>query len=327
MKFRTEITPKSPDFIIEHSNSIVTFGSCFAENISEYFRYYKFNTLENPFGVLYNPVSIKNALLLLAEKKVFLPDDLIYHQDEYHSFYHHSDFSHHDSTVCLESINSGLENTSSFMRKGDTIIITFGTAYIYKHIDKGIVVSNCHKIPAKDFERRRLSLPEIKKEIETIIELTNRLSPNGKIIFTVSPVRHWKDGAIENQLSKASLLLAISEIIKENANCHYFPSYEIMMDDLRDYRFYNDDLLHPNKIAVDYIWEKFSSSCFSQECLDLLPRIEKIVRAKEHRIRNPHSEQNIKFVKATLRKIEELTKEYPYINWSEEKDYFSNMIR
>jgi len=245
MKFRTEINLDKSKHPIDHDEKIVTIGSCFAQNIGEYFEHFRFNVMCNPFGVLYNPISSFNSFNLARDKKTFTRGDLIESNGEWHSFYHHSDFSHHDHKICLEKINSGLKATFDFLSKTDVIIITYGTTYVYRHIEQNIVVSNCHKIPANEFEHYRLSLDETKKVIEQTINLLKAANKNIRIIFTVSPVRHWKDGAVNNQLSKSTLLLAVDKIVKSNKNCEYFPSYEIVMDDLRDYRFFDSDLLHP----------------------------------------------------------------------------------
>lgn len=326
MKFRTEINPDKSQHPIDHNESVLTIGSCFAQNIGEYFKNYRFNIMGNPFGVLYNPISIFNSFNLVLEKKVFSQEDLVEHNGEWHSFYHHSDFSHHDPKICLEKINSGIKATTDFINKADVAVITYGTAYVYKHISQDIVVSNCHKIPAKEFGHFRLPLDETKKVIEQTVNLLKSVNENIKIIFTVSPVRHWKDGATNNQLSKSTLLLAVDEIIKSNINCEYFPSYEIVMDDLRDYRFYNSDLLHPNSIAIDYIWGKFCSTMLSDNCLSIMSEIEKIVKSREHKVRNANSKNHQAFIKANIEKIKTLQKKHSHLNLSEDKFYFDEQL-
>ena len=322
MKFRTEINLDKSKHPIDHDKKIVTIGSCFAQNIGEYFKHFRFNVMCNPFGVLYNPISIFNSFNLTLDKETFSQDDLIEANGEWHSFYHHSDFSHHDHKICLEKINSGIKAAFDFLSKTDVVIITYGTAYVYRHIEQNIVVSNCHKIPTNEFEHYRLSLDETKKAIEQTINLLKAANKNIRIIFTVSPVRHWKDGAVNNQLSKSTLLLAVDEIIKSNKNCEYFPSYEIVMDDLRDYRFFDSDLLHPNRIATDYIWEKFSSTMLSDNCLSTMNEVEKIVKSREHRVRNVKSENHQTFIKANIEKIKTLRKKHPHLNLSEDESYF-----
>ncbi len=322
MKFRTEIEIEKSHLTIEHKHKILTIGSCFAENIAEYFKANRFNVLGNPFGVLYNPVSIYNSLKFAVNKKQFNESDLIQHQSEWHSFYHHSDFSNHDKNHVLEVINNSINLTNAFIKSADVIIITYGTSYVYEHLDNNIIVSNCHKIPQKEFSHYRLSFQQTVDAIKKAINLIQEINPEVKFVLTVSPVRHWKDGANNNQLSKANLLLAINEIINSESNTSYFPSYEIMMDDLRDYRFYNSDLVHPNKMATDYIWEKFITSLCSDKCLQTMKEVSKIVSARNHRVRNSNSDEHQKFVSSMIGKIEILHKKHNYLELTDDLDYF-----
>jgi hypothetical protein len=327
MKFRTEINPPKSDLQIEHKDSVITFGSCFAENISEYFQFYRFDVMKNPFGVLYNPVSVLNAIKSLEEPKVFSETDLVFHQDEWHSFYHHSNFSNHIKEECLNSINARIKSAAGFVRKAKVVIITFGTSFAFKYLEKGIVVSNCHKIPSNEFERFRLSVDEAISNINLIVESISKINSKANIIFTVSPVRHWRDGAVENQLSKATLLLAVNKTVSTHSNCFYFPSFEIVMDDLRDYRYYDSDLLHPNKLATDYIWEKFSNTHFSEKCLSAMNEIKIIAEARLHRPRNIVSEAHQKFLKKQLKFIDQLELKYGHLNLEEDKKYFKEQLK
>ena len=327
MKFRTEIDIAKSKNPIEHSEKILTIGSCFADNISGYFKNFRFDVKTNPFGVLYNPVSIFNSFQILAEERRFTESDLLYNQGEWHSFSHHSDFSHHDKQVCLNQINYGIEEYSTFLKNCDRVIITYGTSYVYKFIENNNIVSNCHKIPQQKFERLLLSLNELNDYTNKIIELLKNINSKIGIIFTVSPIRHWRDGAVDNQISKAQLILSINDSINKNESCEYFPSYEILMDDLRDYRFYEADLLHPNKIAIEYIWQKFYESILSDNCQNLLIELEKVMKANKHRIRNPNSESTKKFASENLKLISRLNTEYPHLNLENEKLYFENLLK
>lgn len=325
MDFRTEVKLEKSSLLIEHHNKIVTIGSCFAENIAGYFDYYRFSVMDNPFGVLYNPASIYNAVKLLKDEKVFTEKDLFKDQDEWHSFYHHSDFSHHKAEVCLQQINDGLNKTADYISGADYLIITYGTAYVYKLVSDNMIVSNCHKLPAKYFNRFRLSVDEVKRHINSTLELLQQINSNLKIIFTISPVRHWKDGAVDNQLSKSVLLLAVSDAIKENDNSIYFPSYEIIMDDLRDYRFYGQDLVHPNKIATDYIWQKFSAAHLSGQCEKIIKEIEPVAKARLHRPRNIYSVSGKKFTASMLKKIEALETKYTHLSLTDDREHFNKL--
>jgi len=326
MRFRTELKIPEFSYRIEHADTIVAIGSCFAENISRMMKRLKFNILENPFGVIYNPASIYNSLELIKSSKKFEEQDLLFYQGEYHSFYHHSRFSNSELKECLERINLKLEETKKYLNAGNSIIITYGTAYVYEYIERGIVVSNCHKIPTKEFNRYFLSYDECCACISQTVELIKSLNAEAKIIFTVSPVRHLKDGFAENQVSKSTLLLSVDKAVKKFENCYYFPSYEIMMDDLRDYRFYDKDLVHPNDIAVNYIWEKFSEALLSLNCKEVINEVEKIVHAAEHRVRNPQNKSHQSFLSAQLKMIEELEKKYSHLNFEEEKALFIKQV-
>ncbi len=326
MKLRTQLKLEKSGLQIEHSDKILTIGSCFAENIAEYFRYFRFNIFGNPFGVLFNPASIYNSIKLAVYKKEFTKEDLIFDQSEYHSFYHHSDFSHHDENECLNKINNSIIETNEFIKNTALIIITLGTAFVYKHLEKDIIVSNCHKIPQKEFSRFCLTIEETVGKLSEIIKLVSSLNTKISILFTVSPVRHWKDGAVDNQISKSTLLLAVNEIVNSNNNCFYFPSYEIMMDELRDYRFYAEDMLHPNKIATDYIWEKFNEVHLSENSLRLMNEIKKITQARNHKARNIKSEKHQEFLKTNIALIEKLEMGNPHLDLSEDKEYFNNQL-
>ncbi|MFH1198148.1 MAG: GSCFA domain-containing protein [bacterium] len=323
MNFRTEIIPDISTIPIEHHHKILTIGSCFAENIGEYFFYYKFDVLSNPFGVLYNPVSIFNGIKILSDEKMFTEKDLIFDQDEWHSFYHHSDFSHHDKQKCLDKINSGIKRTKEFLTSSDYFIITYGTAFVFEHKERGIIVSNCHKIPGNQFNRYLLSFEDTKQRIDRTINLLKEINSKLKIILTISPVRHWRDGAVDNQLSKSILFLALHESIKGKENCFYFPSYEIVMDDLRDYRFYKQDMLHPNNIATDYIWDKFSGTFLSEGCLKIITEVKKIIQAAEHRPRNTNSPKHKEFAASMIKLIDTLEKKHPHINLESERNIFT----
>lgn len=318
MNFRTEIKIEESSVKIEHDNKILTIGSCFAENIAELFKFYIFDVFENPFGVLYNPVSIYNAFNIVSEGIRFTIDDLIYDQDEWHSFYHHSDFSNHEADECLKSINTRSAEVKDFLTDCNWVIISLGTSNIYKYKETKITVSNCHRIPADRFERMFLPVEESVKYLTNTVNKLKKINPEIRIIFTVSPVRHIKDGFVENQLSKSALIVAVHRLVRQNSDCYYFPAYEILMDDLRDYRFYDKDLLHPNKLAVEYIWEKFSECYFSKNCKETVKDIETFVKGRNHRLRDAESPQTKKFLADLQRMKENLLEKYPYLVFGDE---------
>ncbi|MDR3339271.1 MAG: GSCFA domain-containing protein [Candidatus Symbiothrix sp.] len=309
MQFRTEIATVPADFSISHADKISLSGSCFTENISSKFADAGFQTDVNPFGIVYNPLSLADNLNQLLDDRRFTPDDLFHDKAIYHSFSHHSRFSGSDPAFVLEKINSRLEYSSAFLRKTDLLIVTFGTAFVYRLRRTGELVSNCHKIPAGQFSYERLKIEEIVGEWTNLINRLKKTLPSIKILFTVSPVRHWKDGAHENQLSKALLLLAVDEIIKCNFYTYYFPSYEILMDDLRDYRFYAEDMLHPTSQAIEYIWEKFSDMFFDRQTKEKIREYERILKDLNHKAFHPESETYKAFRKKAEAQLEQFFKE------------------
>jgi hypothetical protein len=283
MKFRTEISVPSGEFQISHQDKILMMGSCFVENISSKLLQSGFNIDVNPFGIQYNPASLANSLYDILNNKVYTKKDLIFHEDIHHSWAHHSRFSGDTEELVLEKINSQIKQSSIFLKEASLLILSFGTARVYHLLSSGEIVSNCHKLPDKMFREEQLTIEQIRCQWTELIQHLRQLNPNLRIMLTVSPIRHWKNGAHENQLSKACLLLAVNELIKENVQCYYFPAYELIMDDLRDYRFYSDDMFHPNQQAIDYIWEKFSQVYFDSKTMAIIKEYEKIQKRLNHR--------------------------------------------
>lgn len=322
MNFYTTLNIEPGKTVIDHNDAVISLGSCFAGNIADKLAYYKFNVLNNPFGVLYNPASIAFALRLVTEKKIFTKEDLVFHDDAWHSFYHDSSFSHPQWENCLENINRWLTASRRFLKRASHLIITYGTAYVFIHKERGEIVANCHKMPAKIFRRQRLTVTEAAKYISNSIEAVKKLNPRLQLIFSISPVRHLKDGAVNNQRSKAVLLLALEEAIAGNDHCHYFPAYEIMMDELRDYRFYDAKMVQPAQTAIDYIWEKFAGCYLSKDAAAAIRDIHKLQQAVAHRPLHNASPGHQRFVAKQLRIIKELEKKYPHLNFDHEINHF-----
>lgn len=328
MRFFTEIQISEFPWKMDYSKSMMLFGSCFSENIGQKLLDLKFDVDMNPFGILYNPESIANSLRILLEKQVFTEADLFQDQGLWNSFYHHSRFSDVDQEVALEKINNRILSSHEFLKKADFLVITFGTAWVYELRKTGQVVSNCHKIPAAEFKRFRLGVNEITNVYRELLEQIWKFNPHLKVIFTVSPIRHWKDGAVENQLSKATLLLAIDQVIKGFGDhvCTYFPSYELMMDELRDYRFYADDMLHISPVAIDYIFERFSKVMITKESVSIFKNILKINKAISHRPVNPNTTEFKKFLEQTLVLVNRMSEQFPPINLNAERNYFEQEL-
>jgi lysophospholipase L1-like esterase len=315
MEFSTKIPiPKSP-FLIDYNSKVFSIGSCFAENIAEKFDYYKFQNLSNPFGILFHPVAIEKIFQKTISEEAFTENDLFFHNERWNSFFVHSSLSHRDSREMLLQLQQKQSESLSFLKSASHIFITFGTAWFYRKIETGAIVANCHKVPQKEFTKEILSVTEIEKSIRKITTLVRAVNPEVKIIFTISPVRHLKDGFVENQQSKARLITAVHNFSKEDNQTEYFPSYEIMMDELRDYRFYTEDMIHPNKVAVNYIWKRFSETYFSRDTFLVMEEIETIQRALHHKPFYPESEQHLKFTSQTDSKINSLQNKYPHIKF------------
>lgn len=317
MKFRTEIEIAKIAEGIDHTQKVFALGSCFAENISERLAKAKFSVTTNPFGVLFNPISIANAIERLDETRAFAVCDIKAGRDAFFSFDAHSSLDGKTHTEIFGNLNKAVAQGSKALRESDWVILTFGTAWVYEK--DGRVVANCHKQPASEFERRRLSVAEIVERYGTLLndELRNK-----KVILTVSPVRHIGDGLQENSVSKAVLRLAVDELVAKFENVYYFPSYEILIDDLRDYRYYGEDLAHPSKVAVDYVWERFCEAMLTKRTQEMLPRIAQIVSAAEHRPFNPECESHKEF----CRKMIEKANAMPQIDFSLEKSAFERYL-
>ncbi len=320
--FRTLVpTPNFP-FQLHHQTPIVSIGSCFAEHIGARLERLKFPICRNPFGILYNPMSIGKGLQLLLEDYSFSEKDLVQHNGIWHSFQHHSQFSGLDKAEVLANIRATSTQASKVLHSSNRLILTFGTAYVYEHLEQQEIVANCHKIPATKFQKRRLDIAEIVAAYRPLFQKLKTKNSEIEILLTVSPVRHIRDGIIENQRSKATLLLAIDALCEAFDFVHYFPAYEIVMDDLRDYRFYQADLLHPSEVAIDYVWEVFEKSLFSEETKQLNKQLTKLQQAATHRPFHVKSDGHQAFLKKQLEKIAVLSRQYTFLDFREERLVF-----
>lgn len=317
MKFRTEISLTPLAEGIDHSAKIFALGSCFAERVSERLLRAKFSVTTNPFGVLFNPLSIAAAIERLVDTRAYAVCDIHEGRENFFSFDAHSSLDGRTQTEVFANLNRAVAQGSKSLRDADWVILTFGTAWVYER--EGKVVANCHKQPASEFERRRLSVEEIVGRFGGLLEGALH---DKRVILTVSPVRHLGDGLQENSVSKAILRLAVEELVAKYENACYFPSFEILMDDLRDYRYYGEDLAHPSKMAVDYVWERFCEYALSQSTRELLPRIEQIVAAAEHRPFNPESEAHAIFCRKMMAKAAEL----PQVDFTLEESVFKKCL-
>ena len=317
MKFRTEIEAAPLAEGLEYGAKIFALGSCFAENISERLKRAKFSIASNPFGILFNPASIAAAIDRLVDARSFAVCDITAGKESFFSFDAHSSLDGKTHTEAFGNLNKAVAQGAKALAEADWVILTFGTAWVYEH--EGRVVANCHKQPASQFERRRLSVTEI---VERYSRLFEGILRDKRVILTVSPVRHIGDGLQENSVSKATLRLAVEELVAKYENAHYFPSYEILIDDLRDYRYYADDLAHPSNMAVDYVWERFCDVVLTDAAKAKLSQVEQIVAAAEHRPFNPESEAHKAFCRKMLAKMESM----PEMDFTLEKSMFERYL-
>ncbi len=314
MKFRTEITVPKQTNQIDYSSRIVLFGSCFTENIEKHLSYYKFQNNSNSHGILFNPRSIERAVNDCVNQKEYTQNDLDHFDDIWLSFNHHTKFSSIHLTKILQQINTNISNTHKALSNASHVLITLGTSWVYRNKETENLVANCHKIPQRNFEKEIISMDENISILKQIISSIQKINKNAAIIFTVSPVRHLKDGFIENTQSKSRLHTAIHKVT-DNKRVFYFPSYEIMMDDLRDYRFYNIDLLHPNETAMEYIWEKFKNAWISSDSFSLMKEINNIQKSLLHKPFREDSEKHKDFLKKLSNRIIDISKKYNHINF------------
>ena len=319
MKFRTEIEITSLGVKIGYENRVLALGSCFAAHIARKLAGAKFRVAENPSGILFNPLSIAAAIRSYADPAPVTRGELGFDGEVWHHFGFNGDFSAPTTDEALQKMNAARQAGADALRTADRIVLTFGTAWVYKLKSSGKVVSNCHRLPEKMFDRQLLTVGEIVAEWKSLLLSLWKQNPELKILFTVSPIRHWKDGAHGNQLSKATLLLAIDALQKEfPEHTAYFPAYEIMMDELREYRFYADDMLHPSTTAIEYIWERFTGSMLSPDSLSILKEWKDIQKAINHKPFQPESEAYKRFISQTLLKMERLNEKFPYFDMTNE---------
>ena len=309
MNFRTNIQLQKERNQIDYSSKLLLIGSCFSENIYKKLNYFKFNAFSNPFGILFNPVAIESLITNAINQKKYTENDIFELNERWHCFDAHSDLSAVNKTELLQNLNIEIISTNQQIATSTHLIITLGTSFVYRFIETDTIVGNCHKVPQKKFLKELLSVEEIKASLENICTLIKDINPTVNIIFTVSPVRHLKDGFVENSQSKVHLLATIHQIIDKRNKLYYFPSYEIMLDDLRDYRFYTSDMIHPNETAINYIWEQFKQVWINDKTTAIQKEVDTIQKGLTHRPFNPNSEQHSKFLADLQQKIKSLEKQ------------------
>lgn len=325
--FRTVIQLPEYPFSITHSDRVLCIGSCFAGTIGDRLAEHKFQTLVNPLGILFNPLSIAESLQRITGADEPGEESLFFREECWHSYDFHSSFSHPDKVTCLRQMREGLENAREFVRKTDYLIITLGTIVAYRLKTNGKIVANCHKMPSDTFVKQIIPIEVSREAIEKALQGIRSIRPDIRCIITVSPVRHIRSGFIENSYSKACLRVLCQQLVERNDRIHYFPAYEIVTDDLRDYRFYASDRVHPSEEAANYIWQCFSESMFSDETRELNRRIAGIEAAFRHRPLFPQSGSHRLFCRRSLEALEELQSGHPELDFTEERGHFErNML-
>lgn len=314
MKLQTEIPiPIESRNPISYYSKVVLLGSCFAESMGALFSHYKFQSLQNPFGILYHPKAIEQLIVHAINKKVYTQDDVFNLNERWHSFEAHSSKSDPNMATLISSLNKAIEVTHVHIQEATHIFITLGTSWVYRHIETDTVVANCHKVPQKKFLKELLSVSEIEASLNAMIALIKSVNRNASIVFTVSPIRHLRDGFVENQQSKSHLVSAIHKVVDGGRTASYFPSYEIMMDELRDYRFYKEDMIHPNEVAIRYIWNRFTNVWISEDAQQTMKEVHKIQSGLAHRSFHPDSEAHQRFLAGLQQQIDTLKNKHSHI--------------
>ena len=330
MQFRTYINIEPASEQIDHTNSIFSLGSCFAENIASRLQRAKFQVTGSPTGILFNPESIASTLDRLSRHtdaesaREQIATEMRNDNGRWYNYHFHSAFCDTDCEVAVGKMCKAHIVGAEALHKADVVIITFGSAWVYRLNDSGEVVANCHKQPQAQFSKQLLSAEQIARRYDAL--LSNGALAGKRVIFTVSPIRHLADGAEDNSLSKATLRVAIAEIVRNHPNTEYFPSFEIMNDELRDYRFYADDMVHPSPLAIDYIWQRFSEWAFSAATRQTIEQLGRLTQAAEHRPFNPTSDAHKRFCQQMLAQINELSKAYPAMDFGNEKEAFCKYL-
>jgi hypothetical protein len=325
--FRSLLPKLDYPFRLTYADHFLGIGSCFVEQMAERLQGHKFSSVHNPHGIVFNPYSVALGLNRLIQPKTYTLADLQEHQGLWYSFEHHGSFSTPDPAATLQNIQRAQTLAAAQFQRSTVLLLTLGTANVWEHQQLQRIVSNCHKLPGSTFQRRRMSVAEIVDTLGAVFHKTVAALPQIKVILTVSPVRYLREGVLENNRSKASLILAAEQLCHDFASVHYFPAYELLMDDLRDYRFYAPDLAHPSPQAIEYIWDYFKSSFFDAATQAQMQAIEKLQLALQHRPLHPNTSAHQTFLQQQLLYLAVLEKEYPALDFSSEKSIIHQQLK
>jgi hypothetical protein len=332
MQFQMPIQIKSPETRVDYRDKIMLTGSCFTEHIGNSLSELKFSVLQNPNGILFDPRSVCNSLISYIDNKLYKKEDLFPLNEVWNSWEHHSRFSNIDANECLRTINHAQQQAHDFLKKADWLIITLGSSFSYRLTDdaekagslKGDGVANCHRAPSQWFNKYLLETDETIALIDSAYHRLIQFNPKLKIIFTISPVRHIRDGVIENNRSKARLIEAVHQMVNKFPGLYYFPAYELVIDVLRDYRFYDIDMVHPNYPATEFVMEKFREYFIDENSQQLMEEVRKIVIARKHKPFQPHTNAHKAFLKTHFEKTKELQSTHSFLDLGEEISYFGS---
>ncbi len=327
MKFLIDIDIKSPKEKISYHDKIMVVGSCFTEHIGGRLDELKFRVLQNPNGILFDPLSVSSSLISYINNKLYTTYELFSLNELWQSWQHHSRFSGLDKDEVLNNINASQNEAYSFLKHANWLIITLGSAFSYQLIKTNEHVANCHRAPLNAFNKKFIHIKDIIDSFTNLLNELKKFNPSLKVIFTISPVRHIRDGVIENNRSKARLIEAVHTLVEQHKHAYYFPAYELVMDVLRDYRFYDIDLVHPNYAATEFVFEKFTASFVEEDSLTLMGEVKKIILSYKHKPFQPSSEAHKNFMQKNLEHIIALSKKYPYLKMDKEIMFFENEIK
>ena len=324
MEFMLDMPILSPSQKINYADPLFLIGSCFTEHINNYLHELKFDVIENPNGILFDPHSVASGIVSYIQNDQFTDNDLFYLDELWQSWKHHSLFSNIDKEKCLRIISESQNRAHHFLKKAKWLIITLGSAFSYHLRENGFPVANCHRAPAQWFTKHLMTIEEIHAELDHCIHRLSAFNPNIRIIFTVSPVRHIRDGVVENNRSKARLIEAVHHLVNKFDKLHYFPAYELVIDVLRDYRFYDVDMVHPNYQATQFVLRKFTEHFIDPPSQEIMQEVRKIIIAKKHKAFQPSSNAHRQFLLSHFEKAQQLKTRYPFLDMDDELDHFSS---